>query len=123
MNKDARVFVVQRSYMKDGAGILVERFNLDPATKFGQLVDLLSPSAKPFYIPDQLVGELMVKLRNYNPDLDYVLCVGNPILIGWAIAIASHRGGGRVSCLQWHGIDREYMPVHANIPFDTPATY
>lgn len=111
MSSKSRVFVVQRSVTMRN-GVLVEKHSgVDKAGSFGRLVDLVSPSAKPFDV-DPVLAEMTAKLRDFAPD-DYILCIGNPILIGWAIAIAALRADGAVTCLQWSNDD--YVPVRANI--------
>lgn len=108
-----RVFVVQQSLTKNRQDQLVARFDLTPAKKYGELIDLLGPSAKPFNA-EPVVGELSDKLKDFN-DRDYLLCVGNPILIGWATAIAANYNGGFVKMLQWSGTESGYIPVEVQL--------
>ena len=60
------------------------------------------------------IDELNEKLAGYKPT-DYLLLVGNPCLIGWAVAIATHKTGGSVRLLQWSGKDKKYIGILANI--------
>ena len=111
MNK---VFVVQRQMVWDSeSGELKPKFNLDPAKKYGELSFLLSPTAGPFNTKS-IISELREKLAGYK-STDYLLLVGNPCLIGWAVAIAAHQTGGIIRLLQWSGKDGEYVGILANI--------
>jgi FAD/FMN-containing dehydrogenase len=108
------VFVVQQHQRRDtrsGAWRVVH--DLTPARKHGQIEVLLSPTAIPFGDPTEIVEELHRKLREYNPDRDWLLPMGNPALIGWAVAIAAEYGGGRVRTLIWSARDQDYIPTDA----------
>lgn len=107
------VYVIQKQMHFDAdKGELVPRFDLSSAEQFGQIEYLLSPGAKPEKV-DLLVKELKVKLKNFSED-DYLLLVGNPILIGIASAIASSNCG-TINFLQWFGKTQSYVPIKANI--------
>lgn len=109
-----RVFVVQNQHRWDaGLQRFVPKFDLTPAEEFGDLVYLLSPTAAPFR-PDSVIEELTQKLEEYRPD-DYLLLVGNPVLIGISVAIAARASGGSVSMLQWSGKERRYLPVKTSL--------
>jgi hypothetical protein len=110
----SRVFVVQRTLYRDReTGELRERFGIETAARYGELIDLLGSSASPFN-PDPVLKEMHEKLQDFNDD-DFLLCIGNPILIGWATAIAADYNDGRVWSLQWHGKGQKYIPVRADI--------
>lgn len=61
--------------------------------------------------PDALLGELHEKLRTFTED-DCLLLVGNPVLIGMAVAIAVDYTDGDVRVLQWSGKSGEYLPIN-----------
>jgi len=110
----AVVYVVQKQLMLDReTGELVPRFDLSAAAEFGQLEFLLSPSAKPFD-PEPIARDLHAGLENFTED-DYLLLVGNPVLIGMSTAVAAYYSEGIVNFLQWHGKDRRYVAVRADI--------
>jgi len=107
-----RVFVVQKQHRWNKETQNFEpKFDLSAAEKFGELVFLLSPTAAPFR-PDGIIAELKEKLADYNAD-DSLLLVGNPILIGFTVAIAADASEGDVSLLQWSGKDNRYINVKA----------
>lgn len=110
MNK---VYVVQPVMKRNSKGILEPKFNFSAACDFGQLEILLSQNCKPFD-PDSVLPELRIKLRNYG-STDWILCVGSPILIGWACAVAANVNYGELGILQWNGSTESYQPVRCNI--------
>jgi len=108
----SRVFVVQNQHKWDREKqVFNPKFDLTPAESYGQLVYLLSPTAAPFRSAP-IVAELRDKLKDFGAD-DHLLLVGNPVLIGFAVAIAASMNGGKVSLLQWSGKDQRYINVEA----------
>jgi hypothetical protein len=108
-----RVFVVHNQYKKTDDGFLVPKYDLNIALEWGNLTCLLSPSASPFH-PERIVPELQHKLKDFTKN-DYLLLVGNPVLIGMATAIAARASGGEVQMLQWNGRDQRYIPVKTSL--------
>lgn len=109
------VFVVQNQHqMNNTTGQLESKFDLRPAERFGELTFLLSPTARPF-TPRPIVAELHRKLRGISLT-DHLLLLGNPILIGMAVAVAQmHAREGSLSLLHWDGRAREYTPVRVDL--------
>lgn len=109
------VFVVQKQMRFDhDKGELVPKFpSIEKAEKFGKLVYLLSPTASPFNA-QKLVDEMTKKLSNFG-DQDYLLLIGNPVLIGMAAGIASDRNLGMLHLLQWSGRDSSYIPIRVKL--------
>lgn len=109
----SRVYIVQKQMRWDTqAEKLVPRFNLDSAEQYGDMEFLLSPTAAPFS-GQPIVDEMRHKLQHFQEE-DYLLLVGNPVLIGWAMTLASQYSD-RVKALQWSGKDQSYIPVEANL--------
>jgi hypothetical protein len=108
------VFVVQdsRRYNKL-TGQFEKVHDVSPAKEYGELRYLLTPTASPFN-PESIIPELHEGLQDFG-DGDHLLLVGNPILIGWATAIAADYNEGRVSVLQWSGIRNRYLAVAAQV--------
>lgn len=108
-----RVFVVQNQHRWDRDKQRFEpKFDLTPAEEFGELVYLLSPTAAPFR-SEPIIEELREKLADFGPG-DHLLLVGNPVLIGFATAIAAEANDGNVSLLQWSGKDQRYIAVEVS---------
>lgn len=111
--KNARVLVVQKQHRFDhSTGTLVSKYDLDPARAFGEISYLLGPTAAPFSSAP-IITELREKLKDYDGDSDFLLLIGNPCLIGWAVALAAANSGGVVSLLQWSGREQRYLPIRA----------
>ena len=108
------VFAVQSPRQRVN-GQIVPKYDLTPAEMFGPVVELLSPTAKPFN-PDPIVEELYIKLENFGDD-DFIICIGNPILLAMAVSVAQDCNEGRVKLLQWHGHKGEYTPVEVDFDF------
>lgn len=107
------VYVVQKQMHLDREkNEYVERFNLETAQEYGDLVYLLSPTAAPFR-PDGVLADLRTGLSDFT-DEDHLLLIGNPVLIGMAAAIAADRAG-TVNFLQWSGKDQKYLSIKADI--------
>lgn len=117
----SRVFVVQNQHRWDPRlEKLVPKFDLTPAQEYGKIEFILGANANPFN-PELIVPEMQDKLSEYS-DEDFLLLIGNPILIGWATAIAADANDGFVRLLQWSGKDRKYISVQADI-FDWPEVH
>ena len=91
------------------------KYDLSPAEQYGEIVELLSPTAKPFN-PAPLVEELYIKLEKFGND-DFIICIGNPILLSMAVAVAADINDGKVRLLQWHGHRNEYVPVDVDLGY------
>lgn len=100
-------------------GEIKPRYDLSAACEHGEVVELLSPTAKPFN-PDPIITELYTKLENFG-DGDHIICIGNPILLSMSVAIAADINDGRVSLLQWHGRQERYIPVEMDLDFTSEA--
>jgi hypothetical protein len=114
---DMTVYVVQNTHFKDKRdGRVKPKFDFGPATQFGPIEFLLELDASPFDLPP-VQKALHAKLRNFTKR-DYLLCVGSPVLIGLAVAIAAEYNNGNVGMLQWSGEKRQYFPARAFDVFD-----
>lgn len=108
----SRVFVVQdQQHYDHRVGKLVPKFDLTKARTHGDIQYLLGPSAGP-WSSNSCIEDIKRGLKNYNADSDFLLLIGNPCLIGWAVAIAAQVGKGRVNLLQWSGRDEKYLPIY-----------
>ncbi len=107
----SNVYVVQKQMRYDSdKGISVPRFpTIALAEKFGSLVYCLNPNEHPFE-PESVVGNLHEALKDFNQD-DYLILVGNPVILGLATAIASHYNSGNVTFLQWSNRSNDYIPI------------
>jgi hypothetical protein len=110
MNK---VYVIQNTHrLNRDTSVLEPKYDFSSASRFGELIYLLTPNAKPH--DPSVIKELKDKLSEYG-DGDHLLLVGNPALIGFACAVAADWNEGRLSVLQWDGKNKEYVAVKANL--------
>lgn len=107
-----RVFVVQDQRVRRGLD-LVSKFDLTPAAVFGDLVFVLPPDAKPYH-SQAVIEKIHDNLKTITTK-DQVLLVGNPVLIGWVVAIAAYYLKGSVRCLQWEQSKKSYIPLQGEL--------
>ncbi len=107
---DPRVFVVQVAQKWNGTK-MVPKYDISAAEKYGRIVPLLAPNARPTQ-GEAVLDELARKLADFSDD-DHILCIGNPALIGFAMAFATDANQGRVQVLQW--MHDRYLSVKARI--------
>lgn len=108
------VYVVQehRRYDRE-SGEYVPAHDLSPAEAFGELRYLLTPTAAPWR-PESILEDLWAGLEGFTEG-DYLLMVGNPVLIGLAAAVVSEVNDGVIRFLQWNGREQSYTPVEAHV--------
>jgi len=99
------VYVVcEPTHMINNVHIL--KVNLTPAEKYGNVVTLLKNSQSMLStVPT--VRTLKEKLRDFS-DADYILPVGDPVLMSTVSVIAAQQNGGRVKFLKWDKLTRGY---------------
>jgi hypothetical protein len=112
---DLTVFAVQMQMRYDtDKRELVPRFHsIERAEKWGKIKFVLTPSANPFALEEAL-GEMHSSLSGFS-DSDYLLLIGNPVLIGMATTVAAHYNSGRVKFLQWSGRHGQYSEIVTEI--------
>lgn len=109
----SKVYIIQNTHkLNRDTQVLQPKYDFETARHYGDLVFLLTPSAKPH--DPSVVAELLEKLADYT-DKDHLLLVGNPTLIGFACAIASDVSEGKVNVLQWDGKGKEYVSIKADL--------
>lgn len=110
-----KVFVVQMGRKIDPeTGEAVDKFDLTPAKRWGELVPVVSPAAKPFDA-DKLIEKMYYVLDGFN-DNDYILPVGNVSIISMTVAVASQLNSGKVKLLQWDAKSHTHVPVICHFP-------
>jgi len=104
----SRVYIVQQpSYFDHDKKRFVDKYDLSPARKHGELVFLLGPGN---IFRDRLTSAtdtLKERLADFSVD-DFVLAVGDPVAIAAAVLIAGKRTGGHVNLLKWDRISASY---------------
>lgn len=109
----SRVFIPQvPSRFDNKINSWVPTVNLDPAKDFGELKIMLPPEASRLKI-DDIVRLLKKAMADYNGD-DYVLALGDPMIIAIASAIAD-RAVSPLRVLRWDKISRSYQALEAQL--------
>jgi hypothetical protein len=108
-----RVFVVQNQTKASRAGAFVPKFNLSPAQEFGEIVFCLPPGLQPFD-NEKVIDQLHKALSDFTSD-DYLVLTGNPILIGWTVAIAAMITQGHLNMLQWDSQHQIYRLIKSDL--------
>lgn len=88
--------------------------NIIPAQKFGRIQVLLSPNVQVGFSAGQVVQKLYLDLSSFNDD-DYLLLIGDPVIIGAATAVACHWNNGKAKLLKWDRQEMQYYPVQIDI--------
>lgn len=109
------VFVIQNHLRWDAEkGELLPRYNISPAAEFGTLKMVLNPKAT-LENPQETLQRIDDGLADFKAE-DYLLLIGNPVLIGWATSCAASRTGGPIRVLVWSNKDRSYRSVFGVLP-------
>ena len=96
----SKVFVTQE----------VDRRDVFPARKFGELKLLLPSSAQVVLSVDPTLQKIRRGLRDFSND-DYLLLSGDPIIMGLCMMVASEVNRGLVTTLKWDKREKDYYPV------------
>ena len=88
--------------------------NLLPATRYGELSVLLTESNNIGFSAGFVCNALRSKLSRFCDD-DYLLLIGDPVVIGIAVATAAQWNQGRVKMLKWDRQEHCYYPVTINL--------
>jgi hypothetical protein len=106
-----KVFVTQVPSRRDAAsGLWVPTVNVGPAEQFGEVVTLLPPGSQ-FYAAAETTR--LIKQRLHDLDYqsgDYLLPMGNPVIMAVASAVAARRSNGCLNVLVWDKHSSSYVP-------------
>lgn len=95
------------------AGIARPTVDLTPAAEFGDM-EVLLPHSQSLLAPVPTIRVLKEKLRNFT-DEDYILPVGDPVLMSTVSMVAAAQNGGRVKFLKWDKPMRRYFSILVDI--------
>ncbi len=100
-------------------GVLQSVHDLTPASIYGQ-VEVLYAGRNPGLALQPIVQSMRRQLRDFSDD-DYLLPLGDPVLIGIAASIAAEMNRGVVSFLRWDRQTRQYVEIKTNTKAVTSA--
>jgi hypothetical protein len=99
--KQPRVFVVQEPLYKDNrSGEIRQKFSLEPAKDFGDLVYVLNWSDPSELSAQQMLWKVRRELETFHRQ-DYLLMVGNPTAMALCAVIAAEETEGCFQLLYW----------------------
>lgn len=90
-------------------GAPVSSINLTPAAEFGN-IEILLPNNQALFNNVQTVRTLRDKLATFS-DKDFILPVGDPVLMVMVGMVAADINGGRVALLKWDKKLRKYFSI------------
>lgn len=91
------------------------RKNFLPAADFGTLNEpIFSADVQIMFNPRDAVRRLKTALRRFRDD-DYLLAVGDWLLVGAAQAVAAHVNHGRYRLLKWDRETNRYYEVRVDL--------
>ena len=105
------VYVIQEI---PGTKVGNPKINIMGAAKFGKFKFLLPEDSQIIFSPGPLIYRLRPLLKDFNKD-DYLLCTGDPAIIGVACSIVSDITGGKFKLLKWDKQERKYYPIEINL--------
>lgn len=106
-----KVFVVCEP-LKNINGVLSKAMDLTPALEFGD-IEILLPHAQSLMVTVPTVRALKEKLKDFS-DMDYILPIGDPVLMSTVAMIAGDRNSGRVKFLKWDKRNSKYYPIQVD---------
>ena len=107
------VWIAQKPTYRDASGEYREKHDLSPAKEFGELRTVLNDDINPFRNMDVTLDEIRRATNDYK-DGDYMLLVGNPVLIS-LVAISISEMADELKFLQWNRTRRCYGEVEVKL--------
>ena len=87
-----------------------QNINILGASEFGYLVICLPPMSQAIFSSGPFVMKMRKNLQDFR-ERDYILCTGDPAIIGLSSAIVSDITQGRFIMLKWDKQEYKYYPL------------
>jgi hypothetical protein len=87
--------------------------DVSPAKIFGHL-DVMLPSGMNYSDASSVVDQLRGKLKNFDPDSDYLLSLGDPVVVSVASALIGYEHD-YFRLLKWDRQQRRYIPYEVKL--------
>jgi len=87
-----------------------QNINILAASDYGYLVICLPENSQMMFSPTPFIHKMKKNLRDFKED-DYILCTGDPAIIGLSTAIVNDITGGKFNLLKWDRQERRYYPL------------
>ena len=87
-----------------------QNINILAASDYGYLVICLPELSQLQFSPAPFIHKMRKNLRDFKAN-DYILCTGDPAIIGLSTAIVSDITNGNFNLLKWDRQERRYYPL------------
>ena len=87
-----------------------QNINILSASDYGYLVICLPENTQMIFSSAPFVRKMRKNLQDFKSD-DYILCTGDPAVIGLSTAIASDVTQGQFNLLKWDRQETKYYPL------------
>ena len=87
-----------------------QNINILCASDFGYLVICLPPMSQAIYSAAPFIQKMRKNLQDFR-ERDYILCTGDPSIIGLSTAIVSDITRGKFNLLKWDRQETKYYPL------------
>jgi aspartyl/asparaginyl beta-hydroxylase (cupin superfamily) len=87
-----------------------QNINILSASDFGYLVICLPENSQMIFSSAPFVHKMRKNLQDFKSN-DYILCTGDPAVIGLSTAIASDVTQGKFNLLKWDRQEKRYYPL------------
>ena len=91
-----------------------QNINILSASDYGYLVICLPENSQMMFSPAPFIHKMRKNLRDFKHN-DYILCTGDPAVIGLSTAIVSDITQGRFNLLKWDRQEKRYYPLSFNL--------
>lgn len=109
---DKRVFVVCEPIRVEN-GHATKAVDVSPAGKWGRIIVILQ-STQSLIAPAQMIQTITEKLKDFCDD-DYLVPLGDPVVMSVVASIAARNNGGRVRYLKWDRRNMDYQVIQTSI--------
>jgi hypothetical protein len=108
--REPKVFITQVPSRRDAqSGLWVPTVNIAPAEQFGKVETLLPPGSQ-FFAAAETTRLIKQRLHDLDYQMgDYLLPMGNPVIMAVASAIAARRTNGCLNVLVWDRHSSSYV--------------
>ena len=90
-----------------------QSINILSASDFGYLVICLPENSQMMFSPAPFIHKMRKNLRDFKKS-DYILCTGDPAIIGLSTAIVAEYTG-MFNLLKWDRQEKRYYPLSFNL--------
>ena len=87
-----------------------ESINILGAAEYGNLVICLPKNSQMIFSTGPFIHKMQKNLKDFEPH-DFILCTGDPAIIGLSTAIVSDITNGCFNFLKWEKRERLYYPL------------